>query len=72
MRYCYTAPPILNEYPWDPPASRAMATAEEWCTNNLPEKSWSIKRRVDKFGMLHVTFWFQRIEDLTMFKIVCI
>lgn len=71
MRYSYTWPAYTGEYPWDPDAVRAITAAEEWCTNNIPEKMWSIKKRQDKLSNIHVTFWFQRKEDLILFKMVC-
>ena len=71
MRYCYDWPPYTGEYPWDPEAVRAVAAAETWCSNNLSEKAWSIKKRTGDNGMIYIRFWFQKKEDLVLFKMVC-
>lgn len=70
MRYSYSWPAYIVEYPWDFDADRDRITAESWCAKNISNKMWSIKKRTDKFGMMHVTFWFQKKEDLVLFRMV--
>lgn len=71
MRYIYNWPPYIGEYPWDFDAAGEVSKAMQWCEQNIPPNSWAFKERKDKFGILHVTFHFQKQEDLVLFQLVC-
>jgi len=69
MRYSFNWPAFIVEYPWDPINAKHYHAAKAWCEQNLTNRDWNIKERVDQHGNFHATFWFQNKETLVLFKL---